>query len=151
MTDASEAIWKIPIIRVWAWLLAECYLLTHKAGSLKASAALESWREPTLIQLQKRFISCGHRKTSSARGGRPYNRSFLVSECFSWSRSCFLAFLLNQAVRTNFMSPLNPVNLTYFEEKKMGASVKAVTFHSPSDSLSGGIQLYHIPFTGMDI
>lgn len=49
------------------------------------------------------------------------------------------------------MSPLNPVNLTYFEREKMGASVKAVTSHSPSDSLSRGTQLNHISFTEMDV
>lgn len=33
----------------------------------------------------------------------------------------------------------------------MAASVKAVTFRSPSDSFSGGTQLNHIPFTGRNI
>lgn len=73
--------------------------------------------------------------------------SFLVLEYFPLSRFRFLALLLNQPMRTNFMSLLNPVNPTYFEEEKMGGSVKAVTSHSSSDSFSRGTQLNHISFT----
>ena len=73
--------------------------------------------------------------------------SFLVLEYFPLSRFRFLALLLNQPMRTNFMSPLNPVNPTYFEDEKMGGSVKEVTSHSSSDSFSRGTQLNHISFT----
>lgn len=143
MADASVAIWKI-LLRV----LATRYLLLHLAVRLNVSVPKGSWLGPAFHPVTKVVYQL-HEWGNFLSQFRlaSYNLSFLVLEYFPLSRFRFLALLLNQPMRTNFMSLLNPVNPTYFEEEKMGGSVKAVTSHSSSDSFSRGTQLNHISFT----
>ena len=129
-------------------MLAKCYLLLHPAVRLNVSVPKGSWLGPAFHPVTKVFYQL-HEWGNFLSQLRlaSYNLSYLVLEYFPLSRFRFLALLLNQPMRTNFMSLLNPVNPTYFEEEKMGGSVKAVTSHSSSDSFSRGTQLNHISFT----
>lgn len=129
-------------------MLAKCYLLLNLTVSLNVSVPKGSSLGPAfhpvtkvVYQLQEWGNFLSQFRLAS------YNFSFLLLEYFPLSRFHFLALLLNQPMRTNFMSPLNPVNPTYFEEEKIGGSVKEVTSHSSSDSFSRGTQLNHISFT----